>query len=149
MMGMMGMVGPGMMNPDMMGMMGPGMMGPGMTNRDAMSGYNARMASMVEGRLAYLKSALGITEAQSEPWSGYAAAVTGQAQAMQSMHQGMMDNMLKGGAIERMDARITGMAAMVEAMRSVKPPMETLYGVLNEEQKKIADQLIGMDCGAM
>jgi hypothetical protein len=38
---------------------------------------------------------------------------------------------------------------MVESMSAVKPATEKLYGVLTDEQKKIADQLIGNDCGAM
>jgi hypothetical protein len=61
----------------------------------------------------------------------------------------MMDAMQKGSATERMDARITGMEAMVDAMKAAKPATEQLYAVLNDEQKKTADQLIGMDCGAM
>lgn len=60
-----------------------------------------------------------------------------------------MEAMQKGGAIERTDARIKGMEAVVEAMKAVNPAMVKLYGVLNAEQKKTADELIGMDCGAM
>jgi len=38
---------------------------------------------------------------------------------------------------------------MVDAMKAVKPETETLYTVLTAEQKKIADVLIGQDCGAL
>jgi hypothetical protein len=41
------------------------------------------------------------------------------------------------------------MEAMVESMKATNPAMEKLYAVLTDEQKKVADQLIGMDCGAM
>jgi hypothetical protein len=41
------------------------------------------------------------------------------------------------------------MEAMVETMKAVKPATEKLYAVLSDEQKKIADELIGTDCGAM
>jgi ASC-1-like (ASCH) protein len=60
-----------------------------------------------------------------------------------------MEAMQKGSAIERIDARIKSMEAMVETMKAVKPATEKLYAVLSDEQKKIADELIGTDCGAM
>jgi hypothetical protein len=133
---MMGMVGGGC---PMMGMMGQGMM----------SDRRARTGAMLDGRLAYLKSELNITDAQIEAWNGYAEAAKGQVAVMQGMHNGMMEAMQKGSAIERMDARIKSMQAMVEAMNTVKPATEKLYAVLTAEQKKSADQLIGIDCGAM
>lgn len=104
---------------------------------------------MVDGRLAYLKGELDITDAQNEAWEGYVDAVKGRVGVMQGMRQSMMDAMQKGSAIERMDVRIKSMEAMVEAMKAVKPATEKLYAVLNNEQKKVADQLIGIDCGAM
>jgi hypothetical protein len=68
---------------------------------------------------------------------------------MMGTREGMMGAMQKGGAIERMDARISGMEAMLEAMKAVKPVTVKLYEALIAEQKKIADELIGLDCGAM
>ena len=138
---MMGMMGGGC---QMMGMMGQGMMGGGM-----MGGRQAKMGAMADGRLAYLKGELDITGAQTEAWNGYVEAVKGRVDTMQGMRQGMMEAMQKGSATARMDARIKGMEAMVESMKAVKPATEKLYGVLTDEQKKIADQLIGNDCGAM
>lgn len=144
-----GMMGGGCM---MMGMMGPGMrqgmMGRGMMGRGMMGGPD-RMGAMVEGRLAYLKGALGITEAQTEAWNGYAEAVKARVEVMQSMRQSMWETMREGGALQRMDARIAAMEAMVEAMKAVKPATDQLYQALTDEQKKAADELIGMDCGAM
>jgi hypothetical protein len=128
----------------MIGMMGQSMMGPGM-----MAGRQARMAALVDGRLAYLKGELNVTDAQSEPWNGYANAVKGRVDVMQGMRQAMTDAMQKGNATARMDARIKSLEAMVESMKATKPATEKLYAVLTDEQKKVADQLIGMDCGAM
>ena len=56
----------------------------------------------------------------------------------------MMDAMQKGSATVRMDARIKSMEAMVESMKATKPATEKLYAVLTDEQKKVADQLIGI-----
>lgn len=135
---MMGMMGGGCQMMGMMGMRGHGMMG-----------RQARMGAMVDGRLAYLKSELNITDAQAEAWAGYAQAVKGRIDAMQSRRQSMMDAMQKGSAIERMNARIAGMEVMLDALKAINPAIEKLYAVLTDEQKKQADELIGMDCGAM
>jgi opacity protein-like surface antigen len=141
----MGMMGGGC---PMMGMMGRGM-GPGMRGRGMMGQRQAHMDAIIEGRLAYLKTELAITEAQTAAWNGYADAVKARVAAMQDRRKTMMETMQKGSAIERMDARIKSMETMVAAMTAVKPPMEKLYESLTDEQKTIADQLIGNDCGAM
>jgi hypothetical protein len=41
------------------------------------------------------------------------------------------------------------METMLESMKAMKPATEALYAVLSDEQKKMADELIGADCGAM
>jgi hypothetical protein len=148
---MIGMMRQGMMGQGMMdqGMMDQGMSGHGMMRQGMLAGRQARMGAMVDGRLAYLKGELNITDAQSDAWNSYASAVKGRVDVMQGVHQAMMDAMQKGSAIGRMDARIKSMEALVEAMKAVKPATEKLYVVLTEEQKKVADQLFGMDCGAM
>lgn len=137
----------------MMGMMGGGchmmgMMGHGKMRRGRMA-HHGGMEAMVEGRLAYLKSALNISADQKEAWGKYAEAVRERMETVRSMRQGMMETMQSGTAIERMDARISGMEAMLEAMKAVKPATEALYAALSDEQKKTADELIGRDCGAM
>jgi hypothetical protein len=90
-----GMMGPRMMGPGMMGpgMMGPGMMCPGMMGHGDwapwMTGPGRHHGMMMapgmiqafaEGKLAFLKSWLGITEAQSGPWNAFADVVLAEAQ---------------------------------------------------------------------
>lgn len=133
----------------MMEMMGGGMMGQGMGGQGMMGTGHMRMGAMAEGRLAYLKSTLAITDSQTEAWKGYEDVVRTHVAKMQEMRSGMMDMMQKGTAIERMDARTKGMHMMADAMSALKPAVEKLYGVLTPEQKKAADELLGMGCGAM
>lgn len=142
---MMRMMGRGMMH---QGQMGPGMMRGGKMGQGMMRGP-ARMGAMVEGRLAYLKAALKITDTQEAVWKGYADAVRGRVAVMQGMRQTMMEAMQKGNATERMDVRIKGLEAMVATMKAIKPATEKLHAVLTDEQKNVADHLIGMHCGAM
>ena len=147
--GPMGMMGGGCA---MMGMMGRGMMmGRGWDDerrgRHMMRGH-PRMGAMVEGRLAYLRSELEITDAQATAWDAYAAAGKDRVETMQGMHESMMETMQDGTAIERMDVRIAGMEAMLESLKAMKPATEGLYSALGDDQKKLADELIGTDCGA-
>ncbi len=140
-------------NCHIMGMMhgrgiGQGMMRGGRMGKGMMGGHH-RMGAMAEGSLAYLKSELSITDAQQAAWKEYSDAVTDRVGVMQNVRQTMMEAMRTQNANERMDARITGMEAMVAAMKASKSATEKFYGVLSDEQKKIADQLIGMGCGAM
>ena len=88
-----GTMGPGMMN---QGMMGPGtcsmmggmgqgmMMGWGMMNPAMMGMMMGGPAA--QGRLAYMKAELGITDAQTAAWDGYASAVNARVTSMQGMH---------------------------------------------------------------
>ena len=114
-----------------------------------MMGGQPRLGALVGGRLAYLKAELGITEAQTEAWNGYAAAVEARIEGMQAIHTSMWETLQQGTALERMDARIASMESMLEAMKALKPATEALYAALSDEQKKLADELIGLDCGAM
>jgi hypothetical protein len=147
--GMMGMMGGGCPS---IGMMGHGRMGQGSWSDGGwfrgMMGRQPKMGAMVEGRLAYLKGELNITAEQQPAWDAYAAAVTGRVELMQGMHEGMAKTMQSGTATERMDARISGMEAMLESMKAMKPATDGLYSVLKDEQKAVADELIGGDCGA-
>ena len=77
--------GPGMMSQGGMGpgMMSQGGMGPGMMAEGGMGpAMCAAMAGHVDGRLAYLKAELKITEAQEPLWNAYAAAARDNAKDM-------------------------------------------------------------------
>jgi hypothetical protein len=142
-MGQMGIGQMGMMGPGNMGMMGPGMhgmMGPVMMTD---------LGPMMEGRLAYVKAELGITDAQTAAWDGYATAVKARASNMQGMHTAMMRAMQAGTALERLDERTKAMESMVEGLKALRPATEKLYSALSDDQKKKADLLLGMGCCMM
>ena len=144
-----GNMGMGMMGPGMQGMMGEGMMGQGMMGQGMGPGMMMGKGPMMEGRLAYLKADLGITDAQAAAWDGYASAVKARGDAMQSMHATMMHAMQGGTAMDRMNAHTTAMQSMMDSMNALKPATEALYKVLNDDQKKKADVLLGMGCCMM
>ncbi len=144
---MMGMAGGGC---PMMGMMGQGMMGRGgMMGHGTPTDNEEQMGALADRRLANLKTELKITDGQADVWKAYTEAVKARVTVMQGMRTTMMDAMDKGGAVDRMEIRIKSMEAMIDSMKAVKPATEQLYAVLSADQKKVADQLIGVDCGAM
>jgi hypothetical protein len=156
---------------DQGGMMGQGAQGGGMMGQDSAGqdksgcpmmgdvgfrrgmkqgmGHGAMMHSvpMMEGRLAYIKADLEITDAQLAAWNAYADAVRARHGTMESMHAEMMKTKESGNALERMDARIKAMESKVEGLKALKPTVEALYAALSDEQKKKADQLLVGGCG--
>ena len=130
--GPMGQMGAGMMGAGDMGMMGPGMHGM------------MDFGPMMEGRLAYTKAELGITDSQTAAWDDYTKAVKARATTMQSVRTSMMEAMQAGSAMARLDARITAMGSMLDSLKALKPATEALYNTLSDDQKKKADLLLGI-----
>jgi len=143
-MGMMAQGMPGGMMPGgggmpMMGMMG--MMGP--------DGMGAMMARHVEGRIAFLKTELKITDAQQKLWTAVADAMRANATSMGGMPHGMA---MKGSAAtlpDRLASRETAMAAHLEQLRKLKAAIEPLYAAFDSDQKKTADELMFGPMGMM
>lgn len=140
-------MGPGMMGHQgmgrggMMGMMGGGCPMMGMMAREAGA------PSFVEGRIAFIKAELGVTDAQKEAWDAYAAALRKNLESMQKMRTSMMGGMRSGNPVERLDLHISTMESRLQSLKEIKPALAALYAALSEDQKKKADSLLtGMGC---
>ena len=147
----------GMRNMPMMGMPGGGtqqggmpmgmmcnMMRPGGMGEMPMGGM-PMMAGHTEGRIAFLKTELKITDAQLPLWNAVADAIRANAKS----GMGMMDNMGQGSLTERLAAREKNLSAQAEALRKFKSAVDPLYAALNDEQKKSADELLMSPMGMM
>ncbi|HWT96213.1 MAG TPA: Spy/CpxP family protein refolding chaperone [Terriglobales bacterium] len=128
--------------------MPPSGMGPQMMAGNTIPAWPSQ-AAVIEGRLAFLRVALSITETQSAAWNAYADAVRNHAGRMQDTYQHHVDAMMQGDAISRIDARIQMMEAMLDAMKAIRPAIDQLYKALTSDQKQLANQLIGPDCNGM
>ena len=128
----------------MMGMMRMmmGRDGMGMPMMAAMTGH-------VEGRLAFLKTELKITEAQLPLWNTYAEAVRNNAKAMSDMHSGMTGMSQSAKLPDKLAMEEKMMAAHLEALRKMKTAVDPLYAALSDEQKKTADELMSGPMGMM
>lgn len=135
--------GPGMMNMGddndmsggrmpmmgMMGMMGGRMMG--------------MMEARSEGWLAFLKTELKITDAQSAPWNAFADAVRANAKGMKDMRASMMSQGEKSEALpDRLALHEKMLSTRLDAVRRLKSVALPLYASFNDEQKKTADEIL-------
>jgi hypothetical protein len=106
------------------------------------------MADHVEGRIAFLKAELKITEAQTSQWNAFADALRSNASRMSGIPAIMMQGGMMGqdgaslSAPDRLDHMEKMMSVMLETVKATKSALAPLYAVLTEEQRKIADQLI-------
>ncbi|MFZ5835012.1 MAG: Spy/CpxP family protein refolding chaperone [Pseudomonadota bacterium] len=154
---------PGMMTPmmcekmmPMMGqMMGGGMMamqaGPqGMMGADMRHPMMGMMITHSEGVFAFLKTEIGITDAQNTVWNAY----TAQLKPLIKQHQDKMQMTPDAGAkprnwIERLTDSETILSEHLETMKKIRPAATALYAALTPEQKTKADALMPLMPGAV
>ena len=119
-----------------------------MMGRDGMSMMGA-MARHVEGRLAFLKTELKITDAQLPLWNAVADAIRANAKTMGDMSGGMMGGSQTATLPDKLAMREKMMTAHLEALRKFKAAADPLYAALSDEQKKTADELLIGPMGMM
>ena len=149
-----GMMGQGMMGCDMAAQGTGGMMaGRSMMSMMNMMGTGPS-AGHIEGRLAFVKTELKITEGQTSQWNGFADAVHVNFKSMSDMRQSMMSQQTAATSLpQRLAFEDKAMAAHLAGLKKVEDALDKLYGVLTEDQKKIADGIVigpmGMPMGMM
>jgi len=109
----------------------------------------AAMAGHVEGRLAFLKTELKITDGQLPLWNAVADAIRANAKGMGAMAEGMMGSTQTAALPDKLAAREKMLTARLEALRKFKAVVDPLYAALSDEQKKTADELIMGPMGMM
>lgn len=154
MMGSGGMMGPG----GMMGMMGGGgmmgMMGGGgmMMHGRGMGGMH--MFDHIEGKIAFLRAELKITDAQAPAWNTLAEALRASAKRIADVRAATMP--AAAGATptamtfpDRLDRYERQLAARLESVRAIKAALAPLYASLSDEQKKTAEEILRPRMGMM
>jgi hypothetical protein len=127
------------------GMMGRGYMG-GMMG--GMMGYGAEgMLDRIDGRLAFIKTELNIRDDQAKQWDALAQVIRDNAEVHNAMMRSMMEEMHEGDYFdkplpERLTVMETHMEARLEQIRAVRESLDALYAVLDDEQKKTADEVV-------
>ncbi len=145
--------GPGMMGQGWGG--GQGGQGGGRWGRGMMGGgcgpmsfgEDGQVSSFVDGRIAFLKAELGITDAQTKVWDAFAEAMKSNFVNMRGLRQAMRAAFDADTPVDRLDARISVMESRAATLKEMKQPLSDLYGALSKEQKAKADDLLtGMGC---
>jgi periplasmic protein CpxP/Spy len=108
----------------------------------------SRPTERVEARLAYLKTALKITDAQHSQWDAYANVVRKNAQdreqRFQSRHPGEPGHARhqRANAIERLERAQSFHAEAVTRLNQLLAVEKPLYVALSPEQQKVADVVL-------
>ena len=115
----------------------------------------SRPSERVEARLAYIKTALKITDAQQTQWNGFADAVRKNAkdmdQRMQAWRQqhGERRGAQRPNAIQRLERMQTFHADAVTRINDLLAAEKPLYATLSPEQKRVADVVLTPGGGRM
>ena len=149
MMGGTGMMGGNMPMANMMQMMGMMRGQGGEIGCPGMSG----MATIdrVEGRIAFLRTELKISDAQTAVWNAFADALRANAKSLGEVRASMMP---QAGAVQqsltdRLALQEKWLAARLEGTRAIKSALTNLVGTLSDDQKKTADELLAPHMGMM
>lgn len=138
----------GMMSVDMMKMMQEmmgrhagmmrGMMSEGTGMQDGMIGEMIA-PEHVEGRIAFLRTELKVTDAQQPLWEAVAAALRENARVSAGMMQQEAD---ASGLLASLDRRERQLSGRLEALQRLRAAVEPFYASLDEAQKTAADRLL-------
>jgi hypothetical protein len=138
----------GMMGGDMMKMMQEmmgrhagmmrGMMSSGAQMQDGMMG-KMMAPEHVEGRIAFLRTELKVTDAQQPLWEAVADALRENARASAGMMQQEADATGLPASLERQERQLSG---RLEALQRLRAAVEPFYASLDEAQKAAADSLL-------
>ena len=107
-----------------------------------------RPSERIEARLAYLKTAMKITDAQQPQWDAFAATLRKQAREADQRIEARRSQMAQGRkdtpptAVERMEFAQTRLAAASARLSETLAAAKPLYASLTPEQQKVADELL-------
>ncbi len=117
--------------------------------RPMMAGGMGMPFEHVEGRIAYMKAELKITDAQSAPWTAFADTMRADASAMKTMHERMGKAPMPTTMPDRMAARRKMMSERMAMMDRSEASMKALYAALSTGQRTTFDQLMSGPMGMM
>ena len=150
MMGMMRMMDMAQMM-QMMNVMGggrmPGQAGMGMEKMDP---AGMAMVNHVEGRIAFLRAELKITDAQAGAWDAFASALRDNAKRLDEAVKAHHGDQAAAQTLEqRLAVQEQWLSARLEGVRAIKATFGHLYDALSPEQRKSVDELLAMHMGLM
>jgi LTXXQ motif family protein len=109
-------------------------------------GPDARL-DRIDGRLAFLKTELKITDAQSAAWDDLAVTIRTTAEAHNTVMRSMFEQLHDGDYFkmplpERLGQHESNMESQLKQIKALRASVDTLYAVLEDDQKKVADEIV-------
>ena len=143
MMPMMGMPGMPAAPPGGMPAVGPGMMEMMMGQMAKMQGPPAAPLDHVEGRIAFIKAELGITDAQGQAWDEFAQALRTSRGHLAEARQALVVSAAgQSSASSRLEAYEHHLSMRVDSLHGARESFQRLYAMLSPAQQKAADELV-------
>ncbi|HYC14794.1 MAG TPA: Spy/CpxP family protein refolding chaperone [Stellaceae bacterium] len=107
--------------------------------------HNFSMSRHIEGRIAYVKAELKVTDAQAPLWNKVADTMRSNAKAMDDIFASMRrdPNAPAPSAVDRLEMRSRLAAARAQGDQQLLAAFKPLYDNLSPDQKKAADDLFG------
>jgi LTXXQ motif family protein len=106
------------------------------------------MIDRVEGRIAFLRAELKITDPQNAVWDAFADALRANATSLGEARTAMMSQAgTAQGLVDRLTLQEKWLTVRLEGTHAIKSALTSLVGALSDEQKKTADQLLAVHMG--
>ena len=109
----------------------------GMMGGCPMMGADGQASTFIEGRIAFLKAELAITDAQKGAWDAYADATKRNLESMQGMWQTMKSVFEAKTPMERLDAHLAAMESRTKVLKDVKPELGLGIGVIDIKDNEV------------
>jgi hypothetical protein len=104
-----------------------------------MGARTGTMAARLDADIGKLRADLKITEGQAPQWDRFADTLRGLARSMDETHQHMTT--VEANLPARLARAEKTMQANLNAVKALEAALQPLYGVLSDQQKKIADKI--------
>lgn len=105
------------------------------------------MSAYADGRVAFLKTELAISDVQLSVWEAYAAALKKHLERMQETEKTVSRILEAKTPVERVESYIFAMESRVSSLKELVPTLAALYSALNLDQRKKSDEILtGMGC---
>ncbi len=108
-----------------------------------MQGPPAAPLDHVEGRIAFIKAELGITDAQGQAWDEFAQALRTSRGHLAEARQALVVSAAgQSSASSRLEAYEHHLSMRVDSLHGARESFQRLYAMLSPAQQKAADELV-------
>ena len=124
----------------MNGGMGQGQSGPAGMPGMAAGSSRVDLTNRIEGRIAFLKAELQVSDAQTPAWNKFADALRSSRSHL--LQARTLLKSAEGAGANRLEQYEAHLGERLEALRSARIAFTQLYSTLNDAQKRTADELV-------